>query len=140
MFSGLCECLAIFFVNFIVLAGPTILREDGDTGDLWVLSVSIYNCLMWLVHLKLAFFVKRVDIWVIICWVAFNFGPYYLYIWATDNVVLLDTTHFTFAYVHSTPLVMLVQLLVIGTSYLLNLGIMTFKLYYLKDPRHLARR
>ena len=116
------------------------MRQDGDTGGLWVLSTSMFACLMCLVHLKLAFMIQRVDTWVVVTWLALNFGPYYFYLLVTDYAVALDPTHFTFDFTRNTPLVILVQLLVVGTSYVCNLAWLTYQTDFMNDPRHVARR
>jgi hypothetical protein len=73
-----------------------ILNIEGESGEMWTMSVSIYACIMIVVHNKLAIYSKTFNAWTLASYVIFSYGPYFLYMIATDDLHEGKQEYFTF--------------------------------------------
>ena len=102
--------------------------------------MSVFTSLLFIIHIKLATCIHRVDVLVVIAWGLCTFIPYYAYIAITDTWVHWDHSHFTFEFLYSTPLFYFTNFLTISICYLANLAI-TFSTHeWGGDPRDLLYR
>ena len=102
--------------------------------------MTTFTCLVYMVHVKLSFLIRKYDIIMFLTWIIISFGLYMAYIIVTDDWVSWDVAHFTFKELYTTPLFYLVFIFCTLTSYLYGYVSWVWTELLIEDPRDALRR
>lgn len=92
LLEGIFHGLIIFLVHVYSLKN-TILCSNGYNTDFWVMSISMFTSIIFIVNMKLSIITQT---WINVTWISFiitSFATFFLYIWISDQLFPIDMSH-----------------------------------------------
>lgn len=138
IFRGFVEAFIIFYIAEEVFM-HSILSEQGQPGDLWAFSITIFTSLMFVVHNKLMIHQKKYDWLVLFMNAIASFGFYFFYLWWTDSMYTIVRQHFTFMMLFTSPVFYFTVGLCSSICFLIDFLLESYSQIMLTDARDLIR-
>ena len=85
--KGILHGLIIFFLNYSIFIELPILNSNGDSDDLWLFSLCLFTCVVFIANLQIALLIKN---WYVLTFIAFlipTFGAYISYMWISEYII-----------------------------------------------------
>lgn len=107
---------------------------------MWTMSVSIFACVMVVVHNKLAIYSKMFNYLTLVAFLVFSYGSYFLYMITTDNWYDFKQEYFTFYRMFESPQFYLTVFMCSMCCFVCDLFIECIGQIILTDPRDYLRK
>ena len=87
---------AIIFIFTVETNRWEIMEESGASTDHWILGMSMFTSLMFVVNNKFMCYTHKFNYITLISVFGTSYAAYFLYIWLTDDLKDLVRQHYTF--------------------------------------------
>lgn len=130
-FVGLFHSLVVFLIPVWSLQ-TNIVSEKGDTENLWLLSVTSFTCVVFIVTINLAVFTRTFNILVTLAFIIPSILFYLVYMWSTNW--LGDKMDDSIIMSHLSPLFYFNVLLCVSLCFFVDYFVLSFRMLAFPTP------
>jgi hypothetical protein len=129
---GFLHACLVFFIPLYALQETGIVSQDGDTDDLWLLSLTSFTSVVWVVNLNLTVLTRSFNFIVTTAILVPSLMGYSIHMWVTNSNN--DKLEAAIMQSHNTPLFYLCVILSVGFCFLFDYFLKAFSYLAVPNP------
>jgi hypothetical protein len=137
-FLGIFHSAIVFFIPLYTIESAHTTKIRGYTDDLWLLSLSSFTAVIYVVTGKLFTVSRSFTIWNMLAFSVTSIGFYVAYMWASNYIG--DKMDDAVLQAHTSPLYYLSVLLCIGICFSFDYFVQSFNMLAKPNPSEFLRR